>query len=899
MGGSSKKVTVGYKYYIGMHMILCHGPVDRITRIRVDGRDAWVGENSGGGIYINKPSLFGGESREGGVQGTVDFETGGPEQGVNSYLSARLQKLVPSFRGVVGVVLRQVYIGVNPYLKKWAFRVQRIHVRQDGRAQWQPEIAEIAQYSFNFAYDGIWKYRVVSNADGGAPGVPSNYMSPTYDDSHWAEGKGGFGSNSPGAGFGVGTYISPGYGKGIWIRRTIHVDIPPGLITVPINIEIYHDDGAWVWWNGVQIPLSPTSNYYRSAAIIPPELIQPVNVIAVQVLDSIPGGSPSHIYAGLHMSMSGGAVADMNPAHIIRECLTDPDWGMGYAETDIDEVTFAHAANTLFNERFGLSLLWDRQIAIEDFIKEVLKHIDGVLYVERKSGKFVLKLIRKDYVKDDLIHLDESNIERIDDYGRPAFGELTNSVTVNYWNLSNSNDASVTLQDPALALMQQGVINTTIQYPGCTAPGLASRLAQRDLASLSTPRASCTIYAGRIAKDLNIGSTFRFSWEDYGVQDVVMRVTGIAYGDGRNNRIRIQCTQDTFDMPSTAYITPPATEWEDPQVAPQPMIHQYVFEVPYLELVQRMGQPNADLILGSSPETGFVGAAGARPSSATINARVYTDSGTGFEDAGLLDFSPFTTLSAGANKMATELFVGNIVDEEEIRLGSWAQIGDELVAIMEVDSEEGVLTVKRGVLDTVPLNHATGTPVIFWDDYLQGDETEYVESDVVDVKMTPVTGSGELDLDDAPVSSVTMGSRAVRPYPPGNFKLNGEYFPVALSLNETSEVILEWSHRDRRQQTGLELIGFLDEDVGPEQGTTYRVDCEALTPAGSVLWSTEDVGLVKEHTIDLLLNPPPVDSITLTFKVYSVRDGFDSFKPQQCEVSVFEPPFYFFGVYIP
>ena len=30
-GGGSKEVTVGYKYYVGMHMILCHGPVDNIS----------------------------------------------------------------------------------------------------------------------------------------------------------------------------------------------------------------------------------------------------------------------------------------------------------------------------------------------------------------------------------------------------------------------------------------------------------------------------------------------------------------------------------------------------------------------------------------------------------------------------------------------------------------------------------------------------------------------------------------------------------------------------------------------------------------------------------------------------------------------------------------------------
>ena len=41
MGGSSKAQTVGYRYSLGGHLALCHGPVDAIREIRVDDRTAW------------------------------------------------------------------------------------------------------------------------------------------------------------------------------------------------------------------------------------------------------------------------------------------------------------------------------------------------------------------------------------------------------------------------------------------------------------------------------------------------------------------------------------------------------------------------------------------------------------------------------------------------------------------------------------------------------------------------------------------------------------------------------------------------------------------------------------------------------------------------------------------
>ncbi|EKF9276366.1 hypothetical protein O1B68_002107 [Vibrio cholerae] len=43
MGGSSKKQTVGYRYYLGMHLAMCHGPVDAVTEIQVADRQAWSG----------------------------------------------------------------------------------------------------------------------------------------------------------------------------------------------------------------------------------------------------------------------------------------------------------------------------------------------------------------------------------------------------------------------------------------------------------------------------------------------------------------------------------------------------------------------------------------------------------------------------------------------------------------------------------------------------------------------------------------------------------------------------------------------------------------------------------------------------------------------------------------
>jgi len=60
MSRRSKKQTVGFRYSLGVHLALCHGPVDAIREILVDHRTAWSvttgGGFTGGGAARARPS---------------------------------------------------------------------------------------------------------------------------------------------------------------------------------------------------------------------------------------------------------------------------------------------------------------------------------------------------------------------------------------------------------------------------------------------------------------------------------------------------------------------------------------------------------------------------------------------------------------------------------------------------------------------------------------------------------------------------------------------------------------------------------------------------------------------------------------------------------------------------
>lgn len=819
MGGSSKKVTVGYKYYAGMHMVLCHGPVDYLREIRVDDKTLTSLQMGSGTYTVNHPDLFGGEGREGGVSGVFDVMNGEDTQTQNSYLVSKLGNLVPAFRGVLSVVLRQMYLGINPYLKTWSYRASRIHVRQNGIAQWYDEKAEISERILSLA--DSWKYKEEP------PGSTANYSSPSYDDSAWLSGPGGFGNVSTGASAPgeestppSGTIVFGGAspvpaGCSIWIRK----DIGP-ITRGPIYVELWHDDGPELWFNGTKLVINELS-YFHSVTQVPSTLISATgpNIVACKVIDSFkngsPSGNPTYIYAGMQML----GQQDMNPAHIIRECLTDPLWGMGYNESDIDETSFRYAADTLYDEGMGMSLLWDTEVSIEEFVALVCKHINASIYVDRRTGKFILKLIRQDYDEETLLQLNPSNVSKVQDFTRVQFGELVNAVTVSYWNAGIGDISTLTVQDIALAAMQGANIGTSIKYEGFTNANIASRVAQRDLKTLSSPLVSCTVYANTDAEPLNIGDCFKLTWPDYDLDEVVMRVTGIGYGDGKSNRVRITCSQDVYAMPDEAYIAPTPPEGIPSDAAPGPVLYRLPYEVPYLEAVQQAGQTVVDNNVATNPEIGYVGIAAIRPQSNALNAEFQLNSGAGFENQGIVDFCPSAITTVAIGKMTTSFTVSDVQDSAQIPGGSWLQIGTEIMEYVSLIA--GTLTVKRGLLDTVPVEHASGSPVFFWDAYGVSDDTQYVAGESIDIKLLTATGSGVLGLLEAPTDTVELVGRMAMPYPPGNFKINAQYFPE--TIGGSDGLSLTWAHRDRRQQTGADYVDFTEGDIGPEAGTTYNV----------------------------------------------------------------------------
>lgn len=721
--GGSKKQTIAYRYYLGIHKALCHGPIDRVLGIRVDEKEAWTGDTSmdGNRIYINKPGLFGGDppEGEGGIQGYVDIEMGEPAQGVNSYLANVIPNMGTAFRGVCCAVLNQVFIGTSPYLKTWGWLVQRIHqTGSQGETQWYPAYAAINDY-------------------------------------------------------------------------------------------------------------------------------------------------------------------DMNPMHIIRECVTNRDWGMGTDPSFINNANFEAAARTLHSEGFGLSVLWDAQKPLNEFLTDILEHIDGALYVNRRTGLFEINLIRDDYDADDLPLLDEDHIIEITDYTKPLIGDLTSQVTVQYWDRDSLANSSVTVQDIALSRQQGTAIATTKQYPAICNGDLANRVAMRDLRTVSTPLIGCTVKASRsIAQDLVIGDVFKMSWLRLGIQEITMRVIDADYGTETNPEITMTVVQDIFAFGDSVYAPPPPTDWEPPVSTPQVPPVRAFSSAPYRELVQILGQAEAESLPVTSE---FLLAAGVRPTSDALAMVWINDSGAGGDMAekGEVDFAPMAVTTVALGRMDTSVNVSQLVDIDLVETGTLAAIGTELIRINGIAGN--VLTISRGLCDTVPVEHPAQSTILMYDDVTIIDDLEYVAGETIRSQLLTKTVTGTLDPESAPIDTETLDARQGSPYPAGNVRLNTSYFPETFE----GDIELTWAHRDRIQQADR-LYDFTTGSIGPESGTTYAVNIygdgtlrksfSGLTGTSVTYTTTEEI---EDHG---------GYALAYTFEILTSREGIEAFQSTEFTVERTDQP---------
>lgn len=871
--GKSSQVT-GYRYYTSFAAFIGNR-IEKFIAINFDNR-GWIvhdpTKHPFNMLPVNKPSLFGQDA--GGVVGNIDIEFGYPQPQQNlaykqhfDLVSAYPYQSYLVFRG--NTIDQPFYFGNSNYMKEMLLWVKRIHVKNDGGAQWHDAKAEIGDYATRYYVEPFFERDYLSYVGPNGPEKLYGARIVDVDFNHSA-------ASAP-------CTFSFTAGSGAPMQFKLYVRVRGGtcsLTSYPVKTTYSiqkQDEGLGIvgyWFTFTLERRNP----------------EKLNFSFLCNINETPPHDPNlqsayQMYIGQEPEVESGWVydamgQDINPIHKIREILTD-DTAMAKPETDVNDQNFIKAADRIWDEGLGVSWAIDEKSCI-NAIEELCYHIEAGIRVNRQTGLYEMVLFRDDWFEESEIHNIAEN--KIKDLSLEVMNsdDIVNQLNVTYYDRERIKNSTFSIYENGSILTMGKANAESIDFPYFMNMRNAEIVANWKLKQYSTPAWKGTFATGwREARKWNRYDLVKINWSKKWQGTILARIMKIDLGNGLDNEVMIdfeEVVPYSGEM-NTSIVVDDSTE---EKAEPAKPATGETFEAPYYIAVQNIGQRKIDEELAHNQDVGFTFSTYRRPQWNALYTEITTinadDPENGWVIDGNAEFVTSGQFEQVVSKTATQISVKNINIEglfgsgDLIVAGSWLIGADglyEFMLVEDFDKETNILTVKRGVLDTVP----TQWDVDGWFFVSNADDglfslTEYSAGDNVRASSLTVTPSSKLEhLGSAPVY---MRSRAIRPYPPANVKINGEYWPDEIE----TDLIITWVDRNR---LNLLVSDWYSNDSSAEAYAETHIVFTQFDSQNSEISSQSfdiETGL-HSHMIPLSL----INEATrcANIEIYTMRKGYRSY----------------------
>jgi len=844
-------------------------------------------------ITINKPNLFGGERKEGGIVGDIDLMFGDPTQLQNDYLKARLDSDIPAYRGLWSAILKRVYIGMSGYLKPWSFYLKRCCKQISGDDQWYIEKAVIrpreeAGDDLNAIHiirecliDSEWGMgELVSNINDNSFKEAANIL---YDE--------GFGLTML---WSSETSVEEFIGEVLtYIAGMLYQDLETGEWNISLTRDPDYDNPYDYYNTDDNNVGARTTSVQRFAQTFIASKNYSCNKIKIKVYESA-GAAVSDIKIEIQtVDSDGHPDGNILASGVIsgNDVSTEAAWV---------ECNLTSNANLIVNTKYALVAY---PLGIKTFywrVNTFSPFLDGTYEASSDSGatwsntqtRWTNDFMFEIYAGGDLETFNEADIIKIEDFDRPSYGEIIDKVVVKWWDKLAHKVRSASARDIALIEKQGGaIIEKVLNYQGICNPTLANTVVERELNLAASMLASMKIICTRKMAHLKPNDTFILSWPDLDITSMAIRILNANYGNLHKNEVVFDCVEDVFSTVETVYGDSADTLWTDPITDPVDVVNRKIIEIPYYSLCKDL-LGSVSLVDALDNDAGFISVLAEPPSDDSFDYDLLArlSASYDFDDVGQGNavFTPTGIITDDLLMNADDVVIdlSSETNLDLVEVNSLAIINNEMLKILAIDTTNNQIQIARGILDTVPAAHSSGDRIYFIEASYTEVDIEYTATNTPQVKLLSRTANGSLEETDATIETASaLDSRAYRPYPPGNLKFNGDRYPTYFSSTISGKVAITWTHRNRTHITQLNsLVKQTDAtDFGREGGTaTYTVkvydeDNNLVRTASGLTGSSYDYTEAFERNDCGLGAEDPLNE-TLRFVIYTVRDGYDSFQ---------------------
>ena len=545
-----------------------------------------------------------------------------------------------------------------------------------------------------------------------------------------------------------------------------------------------------------------------------------------------------------------GVSYDINPAHAIFYILYDM---LKIPINMIDTNSFDSASQTLYNEGLGISFIMEGSKSAKEWIKEILRHIDGLLFFDVETGKYTLRLIRDgDLVVNTFTDDDVRDVQ----FSRQSVEDLYSQIIVEYTDLEGKTfgRSAIKAWIPSVRKILGFERSNSFTFMMITNKSNANKILKRLVKKTAYPLATLKMKIP-ITTSLKLGDLIQFSSNRLGINNMVFRVMNIGYDEEYKNYIEIECVEDIFSIADIDVVV------EDTGLALPPSTDTGIINnVKIIDSYQEINKNPSFIALYTDP-TGYA-----------YGVKVYVN-------GDLKKILPVNIYALGTlvNNIPsydrpvdrqTQIVVQNVQDIKSVALTeqSWQKLANSMLIDNEIivfkdcqDNNDGTFTVSnliRGIHDTQITSHTANTDVWFL----------YINlSDLYTTQITPTNTALTIDLipfndftDGTPTTvSYTYQYRPQKPYPPSNIKAN-------VSGNDTTFTIVPCVRQKGAVYKNADSI-VAGEDEGVMEGviqaspdnwqTIFTLDSSYIQPdTGRLVWTALGYGANKTWRFRTLAN---------------------------------------------
>jgi hypothetical protein len=547
---------------------------------------------------------------------------------------------------------------------------------------------------------------------------------------------------------------------------------------------------------------------------------------------------PSEESTGIGALAASGEVGnDANPAYGAAEVITSKQYGAGIDPVLLNPASVNEAAQVFLAEAHGTSQLWDNQRVSGDVVLELCRQTGMVLQPDPTTGLLEMKVLRA--ADEPVLVLDDSNIDRIDEFTRSTMDEATNAMTVQYTDPADKwTQKSTDAQDLGAIEVAGQVVAGTSSYAGITNAALAGTLALRDLRAISSPLATARLRAIVPQRQRFMpGDAVMFSSLEHGVVSLRMRVTSARYANPGEALCDLELVEDVFRSGEAVYGVPAAVgNASNALTAPSTVGSgggQDLISAPYAltgdDADRAMYYAFAPNVMTTSYDLAW---SNKDPSYSDLSSCSLPPE---YHQRGNIGFAAKGTLAAALPDIVAPGAIVLNVDAANAatlqRFGSQAAfvlVGTEVlqvtgIAVNTAGTQATLTGITRGLWDTVPVAAGVGSTVVVLCDYAidVAPMTTTVTTDTHAVAMT-INGQASLcawaygrnargvsaaggaipfsySNDWNSQSDPPGPARAALPYTPGNIKVNSVFgsSTQAAAPGVSGTLTVTWTPRNR------------------------------------------------------------------------------------------------------